>query len=109
VEEHQYEYGPVAKGLYTGMQALTLLVALFATEYIGYFLLILLFFGLGLRPLLEKTGLYHYFTHGSQRLDLHLHRKQLDQHRANIDRKVRDDKYRKSRSRDKDPRLPKNW
>jgi len=109
VKEHQFEYGVVLRSLYNASIGLTVFVLLLFPSYAGYYILTLLVLGFGLRPLLEKTGLYHYFSHGAQRLDLHLHRKQLDQHRANIDRKVRDDKYRKSRSRDKDPRLPKNW
>ncbi|MFT5577773.1 MAG: hypothetical protein ACI9WS_000524 [Paraglaciecola psychrophila] len=109
MKEHQFEYSVVLRGIYNGLLGSSFFVMLYFTEYTGYYLLVLLTIGLGLRPLLEKTGLYHYLSDSAQRLDLYLHRKKLDSHRANIDRKVRDDKYRKSRSRDKDPRLPKNW
>lgn len=107
--EHQFEYGPVSKGLFFGLECLTILVALFATEYLGYYLLLLLFFGIGLRLILEKTGLYHWLSYNSQKLDERLHRTQLEEKRAEVDRKARDFKYRQSRSRGKDPKLPKNW
>jgi len=65
-----------------------------------------LFFGLGLKPFLEKQG-YMIYIGNSQKSTLtgvwSHHRKENGRNGS----KKRNDKYR--RSRKKDPRLPKNW
>lgn len=62
---------------------------------------------LGLRPLLELTGAHAVYVHLMQVLVDRKDRRLLADKQAQVERKARDEKYRKSNYRD--PRLPKNW
>ena len=68
---------------------------------------LLLFLGLGLRPLLEKTGLYRLVSHYLLVVQEKSSAKFMEKRAAEIDRKQRDAKYRGRRV--KHPGLPKNW
>ncbi len=53
-----FKYGPIAIGIYKAMLWLTILIAFVAFKFLIYYVPLLLFLGLGLRPFLIKTGLY---------------------------------------------------
>jgi len=72
-----------------------------------YYILFLIFLGIGLRPLVEKTGINAFYQTQITRLVEKWDRKFLEKRRMEIDRKRRDQKYRSKRA--KDQRLPKNW
>ena len=55
MKEPLFSYGPLARGTYGALIAVTGLVAVYALEWTGYYVGFLLFLGLGLRPVLEKT------------------------------------------------------
>tara|TARA_B110000908_G_C9815387_1_gene254787 strand:+ start:83 stop:406 length:324 start_codon:yes stop_codon:yes gene_type:complete len=103
----KFQYGPIAKGVFGGLVPLSILVALFATDMIGYYLVFLAFLALGLKPILEKSGLYDVYVHCRETLSDKYHRRRHDEIGKEVDRKARDEKYRRSRVRD--PKLPKNW
>ncbi len=105
--EHQFEYGPLTKGIYFGFIATTLLVVLFATSWAIYYILFLLFLGLGLRPLLESTGLYRNFSALTDMAHDRVYRKRYEKRRQEVDREKHNERYRKARTRD--PSLPKHW
>jgi len=90
VQEKQFEYSTLVSGSYRGMLCLIPLM---------------LFLGFGLRPLLEKTGLYrqvsHYFLVAQEKSSA----KFMEKRAVRIDRKRRDDKY--CRRRVKHPGLKK--
>lgn len=56
-----FKYGPVSIGIYKAMLWLTILIAFVGFNYLIYYVPLLLFLGLGLRPLLLKTGLYSVY------------------------------------------------
>ena len=108
MKEKKFEYGPLARGIYRGMISVTLLMPLAIGPintliYAGF----LLFLGVGLRPLLERTGLHDAISYS--RLIIHDKANQgfVEKRRAEVARKVRDEKYRNRRF--KDPKLPPNW
>ena len=107
MREREFEYGPLAKGTYVGLVAVFAPVALAFPQWAPRYLLFLLFLGLGLRFLLERTGLYRLWASFKVGLTEKWDRKFLARHRSEIDRKQRAEKY--HRSRVKDPGLPKNW
>ena len=104
---HQFEYGPVAMGTYRGMLWITLATPLLGMEYFIGWALLLLFLGIGLRPLLEKTGLYRYSQHLQVIAGDKIDKEFLAKRQKKISRKLRDDRYR--RRRRKHPDLPKDW
>lgn len=64
---NNFEYGPIARGIYTAMLWLVWLVPFVFPEYFFFYLLLLIFLGLGLRPLLLKTGIYSIFQRVKKR------------------------------------------
>ncbi len=52
-----FEYGPLAVGCYIAMLWLTLIVAVINPYLLIYYVPLLLFLGLGLKPFLIKSGL----------------------------------------------------
>ena len=103
----EFQWGPVARGLYMALIALGALIALFVTPLFLYYVLFLLFLGFGLRPLLIATGLHRFFGFLSAEVESRRWRKFDEERRREVERKQRDDRYRDKRYRD--PRLPKNW
>lgn len=107
MNEVEFEYGPVSKGIYIALIALTPLIPVAFPRFSVSYIVFIVFLGFGLRPLLHFSGAYAMWNscrvYALEKWD----RKFLQRHRAKIDRKVRDDAYRKSRVRD--PRLPKRW
>lgn len=107
MKEHKFSYGPVWKGVYIGLISLSVVVFAYWYQYIGYYLLFLLYLGLGLRPTIEYLGLVELFNVSENYLDEKINGQYYKKKKMELERKVRDEKYRKSRL--KDPRLPKNW
>ncbi len=107
IRHKQFEYGPLALGVYRALIAVTLLIPLYYPEYLGWHLLLLLFLGLGLRPLLELTGIYKWLIHMQVVTASKLNKDFDEEHAKKMDRKMRDDRYRNRRQ--KHPDLPKNW
>lgn len=107
IRQKQFEYGPLAVGTYRALIAVTLLVPLYIPSYMGWHLLLLLFLGLGLRPLLELTGLYKWLIHMQVVTASKINKEFDEKHAQKVDRKMRDDRYRGRRQ--KHPDLPKNW
>jgi hypothetical protein len=105
--DSQFEYGPVARGVYYALISATSLVPFVAMELIGYYLLLLVFLGFGLKPLIIKTGIHSLWQHSTESVHEKVHKKHTEQHCLEIERKSRDKKYR--RGHRKDSRLPKNW
>ena len=108
MEEKQFEYGTIALGIYAASWPLCLVVFLyFGVEALLYYVASLLFSGLLLRPLLEKSGLHRFYRSAVDGVTERKERRQHAEQAANAARKARDEAYRNSRYRD--PRLPKNW
>jgi len=100
-------YGPLARGVFYALVSLTIVVNIVFPQWTLYYLGFLIFLAVGLRPFLERSGLYSWYQHfssaaGEKRWQLHTMEK-----REEVDRKVRHDKLRRARRKDK--RLPKNW
>jgi hypothetical protein len=86
---------------------LVLLLGWLAPGWLIYYLPLLLFLGLGLRPLLEITGAYELFSRLQDRIEETRWKKITEERRLEVERKARDKKYKSQRQ--KDPRLPPNW
>jgi hypothetical protein len=100
-------WGPLARGGYIAMLWFTLVIGWHYSNLLPYYLLLLLFLGLGLRPLLRKTGLLDRVSSSLDRLEGARWKKVTRQRRAAIERQARDNKYRYRHRRD--PRLPDKW
>lgn len=107
MSEPEFQYGPFARGIYLALGALVVPVAIYFPDYFLHYLAVLLFLGVGLKALLTRTGLARAWSGFLFSTQERWDRKYLEKHRRKIDRKIRDEKLRKSRVRD--PRLPKNW
>jgi hypothetical protein len=103
----KFEYGPLSIGTFLALVSVTVLIGLYYPAWVIRYVLFLLFLAFGLRPLLEMTGLLEECQSVLQSIHEKRNKKYVEQKRAEVDRKIRDEKYRKSRYRD--PRLPKNW
>jgi hypothetical protein len=104
---HRFEYGPLARGIFMALMWLTPLVAFVAWEFLLWYLLMLVFLGLGLRPLLEKTGIHALYETVSVAIEERLYRGFTEKRRKEIERAARRKRYK--RFGPEDPRLPKNW
>lgn len=104
---HKFEYGPLSRGIYIALLWLMVLTATVFPELLVWHISLVLFLGLGLRPLLEKSGLYDLYTHVTVSIAERWNRKFVETRRREIERKRRRKMYR--RFGNDDPRLPKNW
>ena len=102
-----FEFGPLSRGTYIALIALTALVPQLAPHYFLHYIALLLFLGVGLRFCLIRSGLYHYWGSLETAVIGRWDKKYLAKRTAEIERKQRDEIYRKSHVRD--PKLPKNW
>jgi hypothetical protein len=106
MQEHQFEYKLLVKAIYTALLWMSLLINWIYPEHLLPYLLLMLFLGLGLRPLMEITGVVSFFQKIRYRLTESRVKEFREEKERQAQRKIRDDKYRRSRIRDK--RLPKN-
>lgn len=107
MSEHKFEYGPLSRGIYIALLWLMVLTATIFPELLLWHILLVLFLGLGLRPLLEKTRLYDLYTNVTVSVAERWDRKFVENRRREIERKRQRKMYR--RFGNDDPRLPKNW
>ena len=107
MSEHEFEYGPVLRTLYVLMIWPILYIGWAYPDMVFYYVCLWVFLGLGLRIVIEKSGLYEAYQNARVAIDDKRGRKRHTRIKQEVDRKMRDEKYRKSRYRD--PRLPKNW
>ena len=102
-----FEYGVVARGIFISLLWLTVLIGFTAPFMLPWHIGLLLFLGLGLKPVLLKTGLYS----GWLRFLVHSEKMRYEKFDAgvaqSVERKRRDDKLRKARKRSEE--LPPNW
>lgn len=105
--EKEFEYGPIAQGVFIALICSTPLMLFIAPKYLPHYVFFLLLLGLGLRPLLIKTGLHRFWSASGAELQGGMDRKFIAKRRADIELQDKLKRYRKSRYRD--PRLPKNW
>lgn len=104
---NKFEYSPFAVGIYKALLWSTTIVGYHSHNALIYYIPFLLFLGLGLRPVLEKTGLHTLYLNILWRLEERRDRKRIQQIKKDIAMKNRNDKYRNKRT--VDPALPKNW
>jgi hypothetical protein len=103
----KFTWGPMAQGLYTAMLWFTLFIAWKYPAHLTAYVLLLIFLGFGLRPLLEVTGLYDAFSLVGEKLEQARWATFEKKRRAEVQRRERDKRYRHRRIRDE--RLPRNW
>jgi hypothetical protein len=70
-----FEYGALAIGIYKAMLWLVVLIVFIAPVILVYYVPLLIFLGLGLRPFLISTGLHRRFQHLSAKHDEHINKK----------------------------------
>jgi hypothetical protein len=107
MREREFEFGPISKGVYIALFSILPVMPAINLDAFLYYLLFLLCIGFGTRIFLERTGLYRLWCSVEGGLRDKWYRKFQEKRGVEIDRKLRDEKYRKSRHRD--PKLPKNW
>lgn len=100
-------FGFVSFSIYVALVWCTFIVIWSFPEYVNYYIAFLVFLGLGLRPLLEWTGIYDRWIDLRERLDQKIHARHYREQRRKVAQAARDERYRKARKRD--PRLPKHW
>lgn len=105
--EKQFEYGPVARGIYMALLYFAFLIGWVAPGWLYHYAALMIFLGLGLRPVLEWTGLAQRFQSIAAEFDDWRHRKRDSKRRLEVARRERDKRYRYSHYRD--PGLPPNW
>ena len=104
---NRFEYGPLARGIFIALVWMSPVVAVVSWEWLGWHLLLLVFLGIGLRPLLEKTGIHALYQYVAAALEERIYRRFTEQRRKEVERAARRKRYK--RFGREDPRLPKNW
>ena len=104
---NKFEFGPVSRGTYLALWSVAVVVALYFPKLFFYYIFVLVLVGIGLRPAIEKTGLFEWYQTVAIMLEEKWNKKFVENRRTELDRKARDEKYRNSRV--KDSRLPRNW
>jgi len=107
MREKQFEYGPIATGIFRATIPLSLVMLILDFQIFLYWIAMIFFMAFLLRPLLELTGLYRLFSHLLVEVDDKTHARFEEEQREKIDRELRDKKYRGGHR--KHPDLPKNW
>jgi len=107
LSKEDFRWGPIARGLYTGLIWATVVIGFTYPFWLVHYLALLLFLGFALRPLLAGSGLYAIYGNIVEAFGAWRWRKRIAKRRQEIASKQRDAPYRHKRV--KDPRLPKNW
>jgi hypothetical protein len=105
--KREFAYGPIAQGIFIALLCLTPLLSYVSPGHLGAYLLFLLFLGLGLRPLLVKTGLHKLWRTAKAGTQRGMDHKFVERRRAAIDVQAKLGKFRHSRYRE--PRMPRHW
>lgn len=106
VKESEFEYGPVAKGIFIALVWGIFLVLAFYPEWLAAHMAFLVFVAVGLRPFLVYPGIYSAYSGLSFLISEKLSRKWVEKGRKEIE--AAEEKKLKYQ-REKDPKLPKNW
>ena len=102
-----FEYGLLARSLFVCLLWLTAVIGFVAPNLLPWQIGLLLFLGIGLKPLLIRTGLHARWLHFLFRVDEARHAEFDAEAGREVERKRRDDRYRKARRLSKE--LPPNW
>lgn len=105
--DNSFEYGPLSRGTLYALFALGPVVAVYFPGYLDRYVILLLFLALGLRPLLEFTGLWRLWERFEARLPGRWSEKALARHRAKIDARERQKRARYSQAGDAVDREPR--
>ena len=104
---NKFLWGPIARGLYIGLIWGMMLIGTIMPDHLFWYIPMMLFLGFGLRPFLERSGLYDLFFHFREIFETWRWKKFTAMRHREIRQKQRDAKYRNRRV--KDPKLAKNW
>ncbi len=108
MQEKQFEYGILSRSIYVALLWVIAPVIMMFPEYAIHYLLFLAFLAIGLRPLLERSGLHALYRSIENAIGGRWNRKYLEKRRAEVERKKRLQAFKSSRYRGED-KLPKNW
>jgi len=89
MKSNKFEYGPLSSGVFKALLWLTALVGFTMPNILIYYIPFLLFLGFGLRPLLEKTGLYLYLPSLFDEMEEKRYSKLAQQRSEEIDKKYK--------------------
>lgn len=103
-----FEFGPLSRGIFHALLAVALVIPLYFPEYTAHYFFLLLFLGLGLKPLLQATGLNVYWARIEAPFRKRWSERELEAHRRSVEQRVRQDALKKRRHRG-DTKLPRNW
>ena len=98
--DRQFEFGPLSLGIYRALLWIALLVPLYFPAYTVHYFFLLVFLGLGLRPLLEITGLWVCWERLESPFGKRWSDKELDLHRRKIEARQRQEALRRRRVRE---------
>ena len=107
MNKRNFYWGPFAVGLYQAMLWSTLIIGWTARDYLFVYVMLLLFLGLGLKPLLLYTGIYQLFNNLFDNLDDKKWERISQERRREFELEKQRKKYKYRRQRDS--KLPKNW
>ncbi len=105
--ESEFEWGPIARGLYLGMIATAVFADVVFGDYAMHYILFVVYCGIGLRQTLIVTGLYTFWTSLMGRVG----DKSWESHTAKRRREVevQAEVRRIKKSREARDKLPSNW
>lgn len=107
MKEAQFYWGTFARACYIAAWWFCLFFVWTTPKILWLYIPFLIFLGLGLRPLLESTGLYHLFQAILLKRDDANWEKINNSHRQKLNQQERSKRLKQQRV--KDSRLPKNW
>ena len=107
MEKHPFEFGPLAQGTYRALLWCTLVIGWTSPEYLPYHIALLLFLGLGLKPLVERFRLHIQISNFLDRIEARRWKEHTEKRRRDTERRERK-KYKKFIG-DPDKKLPKHW
>lgn len=77
-----FEYGALTRGIYTAMLWSVWVFVFVAPSYLVYYVPLLIFLGIGLKPLLIKTGFFSVYQNYLAKLDEKTNQKLLKGYRT---------------------------
>lgn len=107
MKEAQFYWGPFARGCYIAAWWFCPFFVWTNPKVLVYYFPALIFIGLGLRPLLERTNLYNLFQALLIKKEDASWSKINKQRRREVEQQERSKTLKQQRIQD--PRLPKNW
>lgn len=103
-----FTYGPLAAGTYRALLFCTAPLAFANPHFVIYtYVPVLLFLGLGLKPLLILTGLHEQFSALQGKLERRIWKSHTGHKAEEVDKREKAKMQRHSHRRDS--QLPKNW